>query len=390
MYAISINVGEVNGGVLEHHGPHTTPLDEAVVQWVLSRKGPLREHVPLDALPEGVPDIGDVSVWSLFEQAIGDSRVISFSARCASERPSVIMGARTADFDEFVRLWLAHDVRSNLKPLPDKYPVPEYMRADTVGYQLAYLFAFDCLMHLAINATAETRALFLDALLAHEMMVQESIHAKLAEMPGDAYLLSEVDTRRSEEIMRHYPGHTAVLPKVRSAQTQMIVVKPHVQVGQVVIDDGALLCVQATMDGRAFLLAAFHGLSEGTDTVGAVQKLREALAAAPPDTTLVAGMDANTTMHPDVRKKLREVDFAPAVKDLHHYPPLGSDVATVCSGRTIMQAQPHKRAPIRADRRDYVLSNRMISSACVCTGVHAVMPNAHHPSDHAALAVRVV
>ena len=264
MQVLSCNVGEIEGGALERYTEYTSPLDSRVNDWLNSLPGALCEYVPFSVLGD-VPDIRIKSVKWLLGESVGKMRLISYPARCAPGRPSVIMGLQSSDFEQFVRDWLAYPVRSHLKEMPTKYSVTDSVRADPIGWQLACLFAFDCLMHKAVHATDESRGLYKAALEDHAAMQSTSIHEVFHRILHlDAYLLSEVDLTHTEP---SYPGYRAVLPKVRTKQSQLIMVNCGVEIVSVVIDDGALLCVQVIKEGRPFMLAAFHGLSEGTDTV---------------------------------------------------------------------------------------------------------------------------
>ena len=169
------------------------------------------------------------------------------------------------------------------------------------------------------------------------------------------------------------------------------------------ISDGDLLVIKAPdAHGNKFLLASFHGDTDGLGTSPTVAAVC-ALAATLPDYTVVFGLDANTYQKPKAGKQAGVATFLEEVANHGYAASCGSstEVRTTFCARTYLQPQLQKACKANEKKskgdynsKDYILfssSSMAVSNygaANTVTGAHdqeMVIPTLEWPSDHSLL-----
>lgn len=326
---------------------------------------------------------------------LGQKRFLSLSARKTPGRLTYIgPGNVDADqsFEEFVAQWTSRIDPSNVELIPNKYTgLSDEERSNSRFLQLLWLCLFDLLMKAVFDATPDSESVRQLAILRAEHLSGEVNQMDLvAAAEPAAALMAEVHTGDAA-LEKVWDGYSLVYPKARGQQTQLIALMEGVFTNvAVVADDGKLLAVRADIVARpgSFIFAVFHGVSEGSDTVEAVETLKRVLAVNP-GAQLVACFDANTTVAPGNAQKLSISAFQDAARGLQCHPSPGSEPDyTVFGGRTPLQAQPHKAVcnPVK-DQRDFLLCSLDVDveEFKIERGADGVMPSPSHPADHAAL-----
>ena len=411
---VGCNVGTVAGGIFEFHNRNFEPLTKQAKALMASGitfeqlYGPAIREIfcpwlksngiaaPQDALNDTLAR----TVSYIRSAELGKKRFVSLPARKTPGRLTHIgTGEVLADSAvAFVTQWTAHaPLLTECKTIPDKYrDVTDDERAHSKFWQLLWLCLFDLVMWSVFDATPDSDRIRGEA-VAHAKQQQGGtgqMGMMVARAPTVA-LVSEVDTRNEEALSAIWAGYDLVLPKERGEQTQVVALKTGFFTNvRTLLDDGKLLAVSVetiAKPGR-FVFASFHGVSEGTDTVAAVEELKQAMQSEA-GFSLVACFDANTSLYPDNALKLNMRQFQDAVSGLQCMPTPGdADSFTTFGGRTLMQAQPHKSCdvPVR-DQRDFVLISPDIEVASfeIGRGSGGPMPNAGHAADHAELRVQL-
>eukprot|EP00960_Hanusia_phi_P043756 756237-Hanusia_phi.AAC.3 len=174
--------------------------------------------------------------------------------------------------------------------------------------------------------------------------------------------------------------------------------------------DLAAYCIDAT-NGRKFLLASFHGDTNGLATVPIVRALHEVASTKYPERILIIGLDANTyKVHNDQYQGVSEFQgFLDENGLISCWGPTPNPYSpTTCNARTFLQPQLNKSAQaVRRDDRitkaDKNLKDWIVFSLsqleCRCahkdnTGSASyiedmVFPTMNFPSDHAIVAATV-
>jgi len=176
---------------------------------------------------------------------------------------------------------------------------------------------------------------------------------------------------------------------------------------------GDLLVVSvAAVDGSRFLLASFHGDTDGLATANALAAVA-ALAAARPDHKIISGLDANTYVKAKEGKQAGVAAFAKdfASKGLascwgeQDWANPQSECYTTFTARTFLQPQLQKacKSAKKMESGDYNPKDFILfsSSAYKClargqdnTGTakfkpELVLPSLHFPSDHGLIWARL-
>ena len=172
------------------------------------------------------------------------------------------------------------------------------------------------------------------------------------------------------------------------------------------VADGDLIVCSATLreTGKEFLLAAFHGDTDGLATAPALSAVH-ALAAARPQATLLFGLDANTYLMPKPGKQAAASDFIADFKAKGYASTFGeappAECLTTSNARTFLQPQLQKacKAADKASKGDFNPKDYILFPAAGFTLLDAgkdntgkskyvedmVVPTLEWPSDHGAV-----
>jgi len=170
--------------------------------------------------------------------------------------------------------------------------------------------------------------------------------------------------------------------------------------------DGDLIVCSATLreTGKEFLLASFHGDTDGLATTRAFSGVH-ALAATRPQATLLFGLDANTYLKPKPGKQAAASDFIADFKAKGYASTFGDEPLAEClttsNARTFLQPQLQKacKAADKASKGDFNPKDYILFPAAGFTVVEAgkdntgkgkyvegmVVPTLDWPSDHGAV-----
>jgi len=169
------------------------------------------------------------------------------------------------------------------------------------------------------------------------------------------------------------------------------------------IADGDLIVIKAAdKSGQQYLLASFHGDTDGLATAPTLAAV-SAYAATTPEYALIFGLDANTYSKAKAGKQASSVDFLSDVysKGLAASCGTTTDTRTTFCARTFLQPQLQKACKVTDKKtkgdynpKDYILYSPLVLSVASIgvdntgKGKHEadmVIPTLDWPSDHALL-----
>jgi hypothetical protein len=367
------------------------------------------------------------------------TNTISSQGEATLYRPTAIncYAGRFANMEEWWKQWqtfMFHTATKKqpaivnmLKPIPRaKYPaLSEVEETNSVGLQIVYQAVFDAIMVHMLNQVAgssawqEIRAKLAKALnLNKSNRVWEILQTTYRD--ADVLFLQEVAGSFAMEWARNQAKYEVVMPQSAKDRDQNSIVlldrlvftkakeiTSELDLTGVAVDDGDLLVVKAQHleSGRWFILASFHGDTDGLVTIPvlkAVHALVRKTSSEQEETILLFGMDANAYMDGQANKQLGVSEFEAALRDMHMVSCFSGVSAnkhlTTFNARTFLQPQLNKavgkdemRAKGDINPKDYVVG---YASQVAFTGVgrdntgakkyveDMVFPTLEFPSDH--------
>ena len=163
--------------------------------------------------------------------------------------------------------------------------------------------------------------------------------------------------------------------------------------------DGDLLVLTANdKGGKPYLLASFHGDTDGLATATTLHAVHAFAATLPPSTTLLFGLDANTYAKAKPGKQAAVSDFLADVASKGYAATSGTTpMLTSYNARTYLQPQLQKACKINEKKskgdcnpKDFILYSASACDVVECgvdtttkrTWSDSVIPSLEWPSDH--------
>ncbi len=252
-------------------------------------------------------------------------------------RPTVIncYDKDLASMDEWWKNWKAfifggpsNEIYKMFKPIKkSKYPaITTDEAAVSLPLQTLCLAIFDATLVHVMNYLAPTEWQPLRKQLCHDLNIKKS--HRTVEILENSYSDSEViflqevgkafvaSANSSSRFMKDYAIHTPINADPNRDQNSLIVIRHHCfkEIKDVTLDvlgtiggksvpvapgDLIVLTAQRNSDNVKYILASFHGDTNGLATKPIVQAVRDYALNTKPDHKLLFGMDANTYAHPE-------------------------------------------------------------------------------------------